>query len=133
QAASVPVALAGAGSLGEGRADAEVVVVGGGSVDRTQVPAAFWLPLRFVAVGSSGASNLAVAGLNTRVGDGRVSALARVVNYGSQPRSVMLVLRVDGTRFDARSLSIDAGSAVDAQWDDLPAAAHTLEARLDQS
>src|SRR5712691_9715036 len=133
QSANLPVALSVAGSLAEGHAGAQVVVVADGSIDRSQAPATIPLPLRYTAVGSAGAANLAVAGLNTRVVDGRVSALARVVNYGSQPRSATLVLRVDGTRFDARSLSIDRGSAVDAQWDDLPAAAHTLEARLDQS
>jgi Ca-activated chloride channel family protein len=133
QSANLPVALSVAGSLAEGHADAQVVVVADGAIDRSQAPAAFPLPLRYVAVGSTSAANLAVAGLSTRVVDGRVSALARVVNYGPQTRSATLVLRVDGTRFDARLMSIEPGSAVDAQWDDLPAAAHTLEARLDQA
>src|SRR5712691_11389295 len=133
QSANLPVALSVAGSLAESHTGAQVVVVADGSIDRSQAPATFPLPLRYIAVGSAGATNLAVAGLNTRIVDGRVSALARVVNYGPQTRSATLVLRVDGTRFDARLMSIEPGSAVDAQWDDLPAAAHTLEARLDQS
>ncbi|MCA1644837.1 MAG: VWA domain-containing protein [Chloroflexi bacterium] len=132
QTANLPVALSLAASLAEGHADAQVVVVGDGSVDRAHAPAGFSLPLRYVGVGSPGAANLAVAGLNTRVLDGRVSTLARVVNYGPQTSSATLVLRVDGTRYDARPLSIEPGSAADVQWDDLPAAAHTLEARLDQ-
>lgn len=132
QAANLPVALSVAGSLAEGHADAQVVVLADGSIDRTLAPATFPYPIRYVGIGTPNAENLAIAGLNARVVDGRVSALARVVNYGPQTKTASLVLRVDGTRFDARLLSIDSGSAADVQWDELPAAAHTLEARLDQ-
>lgn len=132
QSANLPAALSIAGSLSEGHADAQVVVVADGSLDRSQAPATFPLPVRYIGVGSSGAANLSVAGLSTRVVEGNLSALARVVNNGSQPTTAALVLRVDGTRFDSRALSIDPGSAADVQWDDLPPAAHALEAQLDQ-
>src|SRR5438445_9706467 len=133
QSANLAAALSIAGSLAEGHADATAIVVGDGSLDRAQAAGAFPIPLRYVAVGSANAPNLAVAGLGTRVADGRVSALARIVNYGPEPAAATLVLSVDGARFDARSLTIDAGGAADAEWDDLPPAAHTLQASLDRS
>ena len=133
QSANLAAALSIAGSLSEGHADAQVTVVADGSLDRSQAPPAFPFPVRYVAVGSSGAANLAVAGLGTRITDGRVTALARVVNYGSQAKTATLVLRVDGTRFDSRLLSIEPGGVADAQWDDLPGNARTLEAQLDQT
>ena len=132
QSANLPAALSIAGSLAEGQADAQVTVVGDGSLDRSQAPAAFPLPVRYVGVGSADAENLAVAGLGTRVTDGRVSALARVVNYSAQAKTATLELRVDGNRFDSRQLAIDPGGVADAQWDDLPGTARTLEAQLDQ-
>ena len=133
QSANLAAALSIAGSLAEGHADAQAIVVGDGSIDRAQAAGAFPIPLRYVAVGSANAPNLAVAGLGTRVADGRVSALARIVNYGPEPAAATLVLSVDGARFDARSLTIDAGGAADAEWDDLPPAAHTLQASLDRT
>ena len=132
QSANLAAALSIAGTLAQGHADAQVTVIADGSLDRSKAPSGFPLPVRYVAVGSAGAANLAVAGLGTRIVDGRVSALARVVNYGSQPKSATLVLRADGTRFDSRFLFIEPGSVADAQWDDLPANAHSLEARLDE-
>src|SRR5215831_10582702 len=67
--ANLPVAMSVAGSLAEGHADAQIVVVADGSLDRSQVPPDFNLPVRYVGVGSSTANNLAVAGLTTRVTD----------------------------------------------------------------
>jgi Ca-activated chloride channel homolog len=133
QSANLPAALSIAGTLAEGHADAQVTVVADGSLDRTQASASFPLPLRYVGIGSPVAANLAVAGLGTRVTDGRVSAVATVLNYGAQAVSATLVLRVDGSRYDSRALTIQPGGSADAQWDDLPANAHTLEAQLDQS
>jgi Ca-activated chloride channel family protein len=130
--ANVAVALSLAGTLAEGHADAQAIVIGDGSIDMSRVPPAFPIPLRFIGVGSSNAPNLAVAGLGTRINNGAISALARIINYGQQQRTATVVLRVDGVRFDARSLTIDAGAAADAEWDDLPSAAHTLQASLDQ-
>jgi Mg-chelatase subunit ChlD len=132
QAANLAAALSVASSVAEGHADAQVVVVADGSLDRSQAPANFALPVRYVGVGSSTVSNLAVAGLTTRLTDGRLSALARVVNTGSQPAVATLTLKVDGNRFDAHSLSIDPNASANQEWDDLPPAAHTLEASLDQ-
>ena len=132
QSANLAAALSLAGTLSEGHAEAQVVVIGDGSLDPAQAPQSFAHPVRYVAVGAANAPNLAVAGLGTRVSDGQVSALARVVNYGPQAATATLVLRVDGQRFDARSLTIDAGAAADAEWDGLPPAAHTLQAALDQ-
>jgi Ca-activated chloride channel homolog len=131
ESANLAAALSIAGTLAEGHQDAQVTVVADGSLDRSQAPPAFPVPVRYVAVGTSGAANLAVAGLATRAADGRLSALARVVNYGPQAKTASLALRVDGTRFDSRLLSVDPGGVADAQWDDLPANAHTLEAQLD--
>ncbi|MGI9149242.1 MAG: VWA domain-containing protein [Chloroflexota bacterium] len=132
QSANLGVALSIARSLAEGHADAQVTAIGDGSLDRSQAPPAFPLPVRYIGVGGSDAANLSVTGLSTRSVDGNLSALARVMNYASQVRTVSLVLRVDGARFDSHALTIEPGSAADTQWDDLPANARTLEAQLDQ-
>ena len=79
------------------------------------------------------ADNLAIAAFGTRDLNGRLAALGRVTNYGSQRRTATLDLRVDGTRFDARFLAIEPGASADAQWDDLPQSARVLEARLVES
>src|SRR5579864_5215283 len=131
QAANLPAALSLAASLAEGHADAQIVVIGDGSLDHSKVPQNFPIPIRFVGLGTEDAKNLAVAGLTTRVVNGSLSALARVVNYGSHPVSTTLTLKVDGVRFDARPLNIDPTSAATTQWDNLPAASHTLQASLD--
>ncbi len=107
-------------------------VVGDGSLDHSQVPANFNVPLRYVGVGSSTANNLAVAGLTTRVTDGHLSALARVVNNGAQTVTNTLTLKVDGNQYDAHPLSIGPNATLNQEWDDLPPAARTLEASLDQ-
>ena len=132
QKANLPAALSIAGTLVEGHSDAQITVIGDGSIDRAQVPANLPTPVRFLGIGRANAANLAVAGIGTRTNAGQLSALARVVNYGPQTQTATLTLRVDGTRFDARSLTIDPGKSADAEWDDLPPAARTLEARLDQ-
>ena len=133
QAANLAAALSVAASLGEGHADAQIVVVGDGSLDRSQVPANFGLPVRYVGIGSSTPSNLAVAGLSTRVTDGHLSALARVVNNSDQAATATLSLKVDGNQYDAHTLSIAPNASANQEWDDLPPAAHTLEARLMQT
>src|SRR5206468_3050782 len=50
QSANLAVALSTAGSLAEGHADAQVIVIGDGSLDRGQAPATFPLPIRYIAV-----------------------------------------------------------------------------------
>ncbi len=95
-------------------------------------PANFRLPVRYVGIGSSTPNNLAVAGLSTRLTDGHLSALARVVNHGDQPATATLTLKVDGNQYDAHSLGIGPNASANQEWDDLPPAAHTLEARLTQ-
>ena len=109
-AANLPAALSVAGSLAEGHADAQVVVVGDGSLDRSQVPANFHVPVRYLGVGAPTAEQPGGRRAHDAHHDGRLSALARVVNNSSQPASATLSLRVDGTRFDARSLSIAPNS-----------------------
>ncbi len=131
QPANLPAALSVAASLAEGHADAQIVVVGDGSLDRSQAPPSLSVPIRYLGVGTSQAGNLAVAGLTTRNVDGQLSALARVVNYGHTAAAATLTLKVDGTHYDARAISVDANGTATVQWDDLPAASHTLEAALD--
>jgi Ca-activated chloride channel homolog len=132
QSANLAAALSIAGTLAEGHADAQVTVVADGSLDRTQAPNGFPLPVRYVGIGSTAATNLAVAGLGTRVTDGQISAVATVLNYGPQPATASLVLRVDGARYDSRVLTIQPGTSADALWGSLPTTAHALEAQLDQ-
>jgi Mg-chelatase subunit ChlD len=129
QAANLPAALSMAASLADGRPETMVFVVGDGAIDRGQIPPDLPYVLRSVTVGGS-ADNLAVGAFGTRVMNGRLAALARVVNYGAERRTATLDLRVDGTRYDARFLAIEPGAAADAQWDDLPPTARVLEARL---
>jgi Mg-chelatase subunit ChlD len=131
--ANLPAALSLSASIAEDHSDAQIVIVGDGSLDRTQVPKDFPIPVRYVGVGSPNASNMAVAGLTTRSANGHLSALARVINYGPQPAVVNLTLKVDGNRFDARTLTIDPNGVATPQWDDLPSAAHTLEASIDSA
>jgi hypothetical protein len=127
--ANLPAALSLAASLAEGHPEAQVVVVASGGLERAQVPSGFPLPLRFVGIGSP-AENVAVGAFGTRLIDGHMAALARVANYGPQQRVATLNLRVDGTRFDTRVLTIEPGAAADASWDDLPLSARVLEATL---
>ncbi len=129
QSANLPAALSLAASLAEGRTDTQVIVVGSGPLNRAAVPNGFPLPLRYVGVGAS-AENLAIEALGTRMLEGHLAGLARVANYGRQRHTVTLDLQVDGTRFDTRVLSIDAGASADAEWDDLPPTTRVLEAHL---
>ena len=130
-AANLPAALSLAASIAEDHAGAQLVVVGDGSIDRAQAPKDFPIPIRYVGIGTSSAPNVAVAGLATRTVNSRLTALARVINYGQQPTNVALTLRVDGNHFDARTLAIDPNGVATPEWDDLPSAAHTLEASID--
>ena len=132
QAANLPAALSLAASLADGRPETLVFVVGDGAIDRSQIPADLPFTLRSITVGGA-ADNLAIAAFGTRDLNGRLAALGRVTNYGSQRRTATLDLRVDGTRFDARFLAIEPGASADAQWDDLPQSARVLEARLVES
>jgi hypothetical protein len=127
--ANLSAGLSLAGSLAEGHPDAQVIVVGDGSLDRSQVPASLPVPVRFVPIGSP-AENLAIAALGTRVIDGKLGALASVANYGSQRQVATVELRLDGARFDATTVSVEPGGAAQAQWVDLPGATRVLEARL---
>jgi hypothetical protein len=129
ESANLPAALSLAASLAEGYSDTQVIVVGSGALNRSQVPAGFPVPLRFMGIGTP-AENVAIAALGARAVEGRLAGLAQVVNYGAQPHDVTLELRVDNTRFDTRTMSLEAGAAADAQWDDLPPNARVLEARL---
>lgn len=130
RSANLPAALSLAGTLAAGHADAQITVVGDGSLDRAQTPANFAIPIRYLGVGTAAPANLAVTGLGTRVSNGRVSALAQVVNYGAETARATLALRVDGARFDSRVLSLAPNATAEAQWDDLPGTARSLEARL---
>jgi Ca-activated chloride channel homolog len=132
QAANLPAALSLAASLADGRPETLVFVVGDGAIDRSQIPADLPFTLRSITVGGA-ADNLAIAAFGTRDLNGRLAALGRVTNYGTQRRTATLNLRVDGTRFDARFLAIEPGASADAQWDDLPQSARVLEARLVES
>ena len=132
QSANLRAALGVAGSLAENHQDAQIVIVGDGSLDHAQVPTSFDVPIRYLGIGTDAASNLAVAGLTARQANGRLSALARVVNYGRQAASSTLTLKVDGLRFDQRFISVEPQAAATEQWDDLPPAAHTFEAHVDQ-
>ena len=133
ESANLSAAVSVAGTLVEGHADAQIAVISDGSLDRSQVPPNAPAPVRFYGVGSASPDNLAVASFGTRTNQGQTSALARVVNYGQQPQTASLTLKVDGARFDARSLSVPAGGSADAQWDNVPPAAHTLEAQIDRA
>jgi Ca-activated chloride channel homolog len=129
QSANLPAALSLAASLANGHPETQVLVVGDGSLDRSQLPASLPFVVRFVPIGTR-AENLAIAAFGTRVLDRGLVALARVTNYGTQPRVATLDLRVDGAHYDARSLAIEPGGSADAQWQDLPVSARVLEAQL---
>jgi len=129
RAANLAAGLSLAASLAEGHPGSRLIVVGDGSLNRSQQPASLPLPVRYVPIGVP-AENLAIAGFGTRGADGALAALAHVTNYGAQPRVARIELRVDGVLFDASTLSLEPGGSADARWDDLPQSARVLEARL---
>ncbi len=131
--ANLPAALSLAASLAGDRPNVEAVVVGdpGLSSDRSQVPAGLPFPVRYVTVGGA-AENLAVAAFGTRRDGDALAALARIANDGVQSHQVTVDLQVDGLAQPPQQVSVEAGQSADVQWNDLPASAQQLEARIEQ-
>lgn len=132
ESADFSAALSLAAGVANGDPDAEVIVVADGGVDRSQTPQGLPYKLRYVGIGTN-AENVAVSAFGTRLQNGQLTALASVTNYGTQRHGATLELLVDGQRFDLRLLDVDPGQSADARWDDVPASAHVLEARLQES
>jgi hypothetical protein len=132
QTANLAAALSLAASLAGDRPNVQVVVVGDGNLNRSNLPVNQALPVRYELVGGA-AENLAVAAFGTRKNANGLTALARVANYGTQVHGVTLELRADGTPQATQAFVVDAGGSASAQWNDLPPATQVLEVRIAES
>jgi Ca-activated chloride channel homolog len=129
ESGNLPAALSLAASLVDPQSAPQVLVLGDGSLDRAQAPPNLPFQARYVPFGGS-ADNVAIAAFGTRSTDNGATALASIANYGSQARSVAVDLLVDGQRFDAQTVQVEAGATGDVRWDAVPSSARVVEARL---
>jgi hypothetical protein len=125
-------ALSLAGAVAARQTQAEIVVLSDGRVDLkpTEVPAA----VRYIPVGEQG-DNQAVSALSLRelAGGQAVSLFAQVTNHAPKPANRRLNIYVDGQLFDARDITIPAGSTTEIVQDDLPATTRQAKVRLQGS
>ncbi|HEY3314137.1 MAG TPA: VWA domain-containing protein [Bacillota bacterium] len=122
-------ALSLAESMAKGRAGLRVIIVGDGGYRDLPSDFALTLPVVYLPVGTQ-AENLAVTGLSVRPMGPRAVAMTRVINFGSESATTVLTLAIDGAIFDAREVELKAGEEKDVFWEDLPAKARLLQARL---
>src|SRR5262249_881396 len=88
------------------------------------------IALRFVRVGRR-ADNAGIVAFNSRSSPtGAQELFASVANFGDQPRSLSVELRIDGKLADAKTASIDAGGRTGFVFDGLPAAGGLAELKL---
>lgn len=123
-------ALTLASALASHEAESEVAVLSDGNA---AVPADLQVPatVRFFPVGSRDA-NLAVSALTLESSAAGQTMFAQVSNYGTAEASRRLDIYLDGELFNAYSLQIKPGQSA-SQTVEVPAAVHTVEARLDAS
>ena len=71
-------------------------------------------------------NNLAISNVSTSPGEEGLVVLSRVRNYGD-PASVTLELRVDGSVFDIKEVSLAEGGQADIYWTRVPREGRTFE------
>lgn len=115
-------AVALAAGAAQGFSDARVVVVsdGGLPADLPPLPA----EVVYVPVGRSG-ENLAITALATRDTADGPQLFAGVHNHGTETRSPLLSISLDGELFDARRLTVAPGATASATWNLPPETAVT--------
>jgi len=115
----------------QGFRDGRIVIISDGGLPDDLPP----LPVEsiYLPIGESG-ENLAITALATRVEttqetESGIQLFASVQNEGLIDRETLLSIELDGTLFDARRLTVPAGSSVNATWD-LPPGTATIRAHL---
>jgi Ca-activated chloride channel family protein len=105
-----------------------VVLSDGGLPPRVRVPS---LPgtVQYVPIGITG-ENQAIAALAVRDGPQGPQAFVRVTNAGTRPATSLVEVYVDGTLFDARTLSLPPDDEGSLSLDDLPLDTRQVQARL---
>jgi Ca-activated chloride channel homolog len=125
-AADWPAAFALAAGAAQGYQDAQILILSDGGLPTDLPP----LPVTAVyqPIGSSG-ENLAISALATRDSDEGPQLFASVYNAGQIERQVLLTIRLDGTLFDSRRLTVPAGETAVSTWD-LPVETAVIQANL---
>ncbi len=125
-AADWPAAFALAAGAAQGYEEAQILILSDGNLPADLPP----LPVTAVyqPVGVSG-ENLAISALAIRDTPDGPQLFASVFNAGQNEQSVLLSIRLDGTLFDSRRLTIAAGETAVATWD-LPTETAVIQANL---
>ena len=125
-AADWPAAFALAAGAAQGYEDAQILILSDGNLPEDLPP----LPVTAVyqPIGISG-ENLAISALATRDTPAGPQLFASVYNAGQTEQSVLLNIRLDGTLFDSRRLTIVGGETAVSTWD-LPAETAVIQANL---
>lgn len=118
-----PLSLARA--LLAGRPGGAIVIFGDGHARAPSAPPNLGVPVRYVAVGTTG-ENVALEALTQAAGGG---VFMRLTNYGRQPRDVRVEMRADGRLVDVVPVRVEGNSSSDARWDGLAPGVSVLEAR----
>jgi Ca-activated chloride channel homolog len=121
-----PAAFALAAGAAQGYQDAQILILSDGNLPDDLPP----LPVTAVyqPIGVSG-ENLAISALATRDTADGPQLFASVYNAGQIERQVLLSIRLDGSLFDSRRLTIAGGETAVATWD-LPAGTAVIQANL---
>ena len=119
-------AVALAAGAGQGFTNARIVVVSDGGLPDGLPP----LPAEtvYMPVGTS-AENLAISALATRETAEGTQLFASISNYGNSLNEALLTVQIDGSLFDSRRVSVNAGKSSSLTWT-LPDSANSIEASL---
>jgi Ca-activated chloride channel homolog len=121
-----PAAFALAAGAAQGYQDAQILILSDGNLPADLPP----LPVTAVyqPIGVSG-ENLAISALATRDTADGPQLFASVYNAGQVERQVLLSIRLDGTLFDSRRLTVAAGETAVSTWN-LPEGTAVVQASL---
>ncbi|MBE3559407.1 MAG: BatA and WFA domain-containing protein [Ktedonobacteraceae bacterium] len=129
QDADLEQALSLATSLAQGRANAQILVIGDGHVINPNQQLIVPVPVRYMRVGTD-APNAALMALSARTQRGKPVAFAQVANYSHQQRSIPVELRADNRLVSVQTVTLTPGATGAVQWNTLPPNARFLHARL---
>jgi Ca-activated chloride channel homolog len=121
-----PAAFALAAGAAQGYQDAQILILSDGNLPADLPP----LPVTAVyqPIGVSG-ENLAISALATRDTANGPQLFASVYNAGQVEQQVLLSIRLDGTLFDSRRLTVAGGETAVATWE-LPEGTAVVQANL---
>jgi hypothetical protein len=129
QDADLEQALNLAFSLVQGRANAQIVVIGDGHVLNAQQQLIIPVPVRYLKVGTD-APNVALQALTSRTQQNKLIAFAQVANYSKEKRSLPVELYADNKLVGVQNITLVAGATGSVQWDTVPTNTRSLHARL---